>query len=762
MHWHPGICVKICLLTWGKNTVEQLITVRFGNLAVKHLVIASAVMFSALSNQYALAGEITIYRDNWGVPHIYAASESDGFYGLGYAQAQDRLWKLLEGIHWARGSLASIDGAGQQGAHLDLEASRWRHLEEAQSGLGRLSPQLRRNYQAFINGVNAYMGEHQERVPDWAPTIEVVDVVALTRAFTWGMYQSGEGMADCQRGEIDVAPLMNAPTEQGASNGWVLSPRKTSSGAVILAADPHSDVASGVYYEYHIDAGDFRSAGFALGPLLWQAHNGQVGWAMTTGAPDVVDCFEVDVDPENPNRFRFDGQWQTFEQRSVTLSVAGGKDIITSHEYSHHNNVLSPVVARIANKAYVVSSAYMHQAGVFDEEIYQMNLANNVDEVKKAMRGLGMFPQNLIIGDKQGNISYVRAGRTPIRPQGIDYSRPVNGNTSRGAWKGIHAFDDLIQVSNPPNGYLQNNNVAPDRLVAQGNPVSAHDYPQYLFNDNPGRITTRGLRTLEFIESHASLSLEQVIQLTVDEKWINTAAWQRALRFAVNANQSLLRSKSAQYKQVLQRLLDFDGIARADSVAALNFYHWRENMWSYLKAHQFNKLRHFPWQEKDFSPAFTQYLLDKVEISMKRMRDLYGSTEVSLGQTFRLGREGHTEPLGGATIEEPGIALCVADQSPFCERTMRAFSSTPPNEQGYRLATRGSQSTRVIVFSDPVKTYTAHAYGQSYVPRSSHYNDQTRLFSEKRLKRVYFDRESVVKNSRSAVLIHSNMKGGER
>jgi len=698
---------------------------------------------------------VTIHRDPWGVPHIYAAEESGGFFGLGYAQAEDRLEQLLGAVHWARGTLASLKGA--ESVESDLEAIRWRHLEEARQGISRLSPRLRRNYQAFIDGVNAYMKQHPEQSPAWAPRIELADLLTLTRAILWDIYQTAEGMADFRRGGEVPGVLPVLSRKKGASNGWAVAPHRTVEGALILSADPHSEIASGAFYEYHIDAGSLKSAGFAMGPLLWQAHNGRVAWAMTTGAPDVVDCYAVAVDPKNPQRYRYDDRWQTMTVENVSVRVAGGSAVERQFEYTHHNGVLSPVVARSEGKAYVLCSAYMHQAGVLDEEIYRMNLADSAEAVREAMRSLGMFPQNLIIGDRDGHMIYLRAGRTPIRPAGYDWRRPVPGNSSHSAWKGIHPLDDLIQVVDPKNSYLQNNNVAPDRMVAPDNPIQAQDYPGYLFNDTPGRITSRGVRTLEVFSSAESFSVQQAIALSLDEKWVTTEHWQRALGYAVKKHETLLREKSSEYKRVLQRLLDFDGFARADSVAALNFYHWREGMWAQLKEERFSKFHTLPWREQDFTPAFARRLLDKIDSSIEKMNHLYGSIDLPLGMAFRMGPSGQDMPLGGVTIEEPGIDNCLADSSPFCERTMRAFSFREPDQQGKRRAYRGSQSLRLVAFTQPLQAYTSYAYGQSSNPESPHYADQVALFSKKRLKRAYFDREDVEKHAVSTMIIHRDV-----
>ena len=57
------------------------------------------------------------------------------------------------------------------------------------------------------------------------------------------------------------------------------------------------------------------------------------------------------------------------------------------------------------------------------------------------------------------------ASKEPGASYGVNWSRPVPGNTSETAWKGTHPLEDLVQIKNPPQGYMQNNNVAPDTMM---------------------------------------------------------------------------------------------------------------------------------------------------------------------------------------------------------------------------------------------------------------------------------------------------------
>jgi acyl-homoserine-lactone acylase len=695
---------------------------------------------------------VTIYRDDFGVPHIYADQEESGLYGLGYAQAEDQLARLLGGIYLAHGRLAELEGESRLAT--DIELRRWRHVEAGLKGLERLDPQLRKNYDSFVAGVDRYLADHPDRKPAWALPFGAADLVALNRAIFWLGYASVLGPAECQAG-VELQAGIRDFSEQaprGASNGWALSPSRTASGSTILLADPHVEMQNPVYYEYRLHAGELDSAGYSLGPMLWQAHNRHVSWAMTTGNPDLWDCYEVEVDPENPTRYLFDGEWHEMVQQEEIFQVREGEPVTMTFEYTRHNGVLSPVVARRENKAYVVSVSQMNDAGVLDNEIYWMNQAESISELQEAMSMLGMFPQNIIAGDSSGNIWYLRAGKTPIRPAGYDWTRPVPGNDSKTAWQGFYSLDEMVQLLNPPQGFLQNNNVAPDVMFAADN-IQASDFPAVLFNDTPGRITTRGMRSIEVLSAAQNFSIEDAREHAFDETWITARPWLKALAYALEQYPQWLDEHSGEATDLVRRLMAWNGEAVADSVAALNFFYWHSDMAEVLQRPGFEQLQTLPWNNEDFSPAFAAAILEQAERAAAKMVEAFASTDVAMGSVFRIGRGEQSWPLGGETIADAEMTACVADLSPLCDRTMRAFSSGPAGDQGQRRAYRGSNSMRLVEFSDPLRSWSLHVHGQSDDPASPHYDDQTRLMSQREFKPVYFNRQELENHIESTLVL---------
>lgn len=718
-------------------------------------VAVGAVLLAVVANGApALAAQVTIHRDPWGVPHIIADTEEAGLYGLGYAHAEDQLEFILTMFLAGRGELAAAFGeeptsgfGGPPAASNipgDIQSRMWRHVEESQAGWERLSPQLRRNYTHYVAGMEAWMREHPDRTPDWAPDLEPWDPVALSRFVLWPGYQAGQGLQDCARGGVQLAAIDRdglARADQNASNEWILAPWRTRAGAMIVLSDPHGGIDGAFTYESRMHAGDLHAAGYSLGPMLILTHTRDVSWGMTTGAPDVADCYEVEVDPADSLRYRYDGEWRRMETRDVTIEVRRGDPVTRTFSYTRHNDVLSPVVARQDGKAYVVSTSYMHTAGDFDQEVYEINHATSIAEVKQAMRRLGMFPQNVMFGDRHGDSWYIRAGRTPHRPVGYDWNRPVPGNTSATAWLGIHPLEDLVQLETPAAGYMQNNNIAPD-VMLEDSPLTADRYPAYIYNDTPGRRNSRGVRAVDVLSGAWDFTFDDAVELSLDEMWVGTAAWQDALRQALNADLDRVQAAPPHARTLAARILGFDGHARQESRAAHAYLVWRERIFALPNLDDAARaaLTDPLWEKGGVPPEHLPLLLDALDATAAFMLDTYGSIDRTLGDVFRIGRGGRTWPLGGLSIMPPGTAGVGCALELTCIFTLRAMSTfSPPDSLGLRHVQIGSRLLRLVQFTDPIRSYTLHNFGQSENPDSPHYVDQAQLTSERRLKPTYFD-----------------------
>lgn len=702
-----------------------------------------------------MSGSVEIVRDDYGVPHITADSEEDGFFGVGYAQAEDQLTKLLQHTVHLRAETAELFSA--RWTEMSLSTKRWRHLEEAREGFHRLPTQLQRNYESFIDGVRRYMDDHPDEVPDWAPPLEPCLPVAMARAGIW-MYAISDAVGVLARAgiELDDAVVVHSPAR--ASNGWVVMPSRTGGRSLMVLSDPHADLG-GFFepWEFSIEAGPIRSTGMTMvgGALPIWGHTRNLAWALTTGGPVVSDCYAVETDPDDPRTYRYDGELKTMATIDVALTPKGPDEpVARTFEYTDHNGVLCPVVARRDNVAYVISTPYMHRHELWDEMLYRWHLAETIDDFKDAMRTNGQWAQNILAGDRHGNAFYVHAGRVPIRAPEVDVTKPIPGNTSSTAWLGVHDFDDLVQITNPSCGYVQNCNTAPDTVIAHpdGTPLSHDGYASYLVNDTSGRQTTRGERALELFEAADDASDDDGMSWALDEKWIRTENWQRALRDAIQPD-----DHSPELKAFVESLLTFDGRATPDSVAALRYHHWRLAL--PRNAENSPETVRDIWEKVEagerLDPEQRWLLVLAVRDAIGAMRTTYGSIDIRYGDVFRVGRGGHSFP-GRAGFFMTRHPVGDEDQARLLLAPLRLMEyAHEPDDDGKRFGWWGPRNLSFTIFhldSGEIGSYACLAWGQSPDPSSPHNADQAKLFSEGRLRSTYWEpdelREHTVSTTR--------------
>jgi len=656
----------------------------------------------------------TVYRDKWGVPHIYAESEEAALFALGYAQAEDRLEQVLKNYLKAEGKMASV--FGERFAEDDYRQRLLRHGEIARTRYGEVNPRFRKLLEAFVAGVKHYMKEHPEKVPEWGFEPQPWQPIALGRFIIWG-WPAGQALSDLGR-KLPRPPAFG-------SNQWAISPERSAEGCVITCIDPHvSWFEEFRWYEAHVHGGKLNCYGFAvLGtPAFGLGHNDYCSWACTTGGPDTADVYEEEINPENPLQYRYDGQWREIQVFPVEIEVKTdtGKRVVNRKiDRTHHG----PIILREGNRAYAAKLAYEEEIGLA-EQIYRQNTATTLDEFKAALAMNQLMPQNVMYGDVHGNIWYCRTGMVPVRQPGYDYSRPLPGYTSKAEWLGIHPMEDLVQIANPPQGFMQNCNISPDTMMP-GSFLTADRYPDYIWQGSYGGSNQRGRRVVELLWSDDSVSLQEAIDIALDAYVDDSDKWCRAISQAWLSNNESYKPRNPELSQAVEILQAWDGRAEADRTGATLFCHWRRACRPSLAVPErvINSRR--PLSEEG-----QKALLAALDKAVSYMKEKYGRVEVPWGEVMRIRRGEEEAPCSGGG--PPGSGM----------DPLRAAGFEGPDENGRFHARSGQSCTTVVVLRAPgkVESYSAVPFGQSDDPNSPHYFDQAReLFSKKKLKPTYYN-----------------------
>lgn len=647
------------------------------------------------------AAEVVIKRDVWGVPHIFAPTLADAAYGLGYAQAEDRLEQIMVNYRLAIGRMAEV--AGPDYVEHDWLQRLCGHEEVCRRRWPEVPADVRAMCESFQAGVRAYMAAQPGREPAARIEMEPWMIPALGRMIVFG-WPIGQAFEELQRrGEV-----------QFYSNQWAVRPERTADGAALLLIDPHIPWDGPFrFYEFRMHVPGLDVSGFAPvgAPVVGLGHNNYLGWACTTGGPDTTDIYVEQLDPDNPQRYRYDEEWREIRSEPVTIAVKGAEPVVRQLERSHHG----PIVKREDGKAYAVACPYFEEIGLI-EQLYRMMTATDLESFNAAADMRQLMEQNLMMADVAGNIQYIRTGRVPIRPPGFDFSKPVPGNTSRSEWLGIHPTADLVVVRNPPTGYLQNCNIGPDTMAAGLN-LDPAAYPSYIYFDQPGRTNSRGRRAVELLEAHPKLTIAQAMAIVLDDHADGGEAWQAAVRRAASSVNlpATFGEDAPLLRQAIRHLSAWNGHMHQDSVAATIYRMFRQ-----AASEQGVKV-----EVSAFGLDAQRHLLGALALACLRLVEAHGTIEVPYGRIHRVQRGERSWPASGG---ESGGGM-----------TLRAISANLRDGVFYGRA--GQNWVQLVQFKrGAVRSWSLTPYGQSDDPESPHYCDQAeRLFSPGKLKPTWFD-----------------------
>lgn len=714
--------------------------IRLGLAPVAVSMLCAAAYGAGLPGTGPDVGKTVVYRDTWGVPHIYAATDEDGLYAMGWAQAEDRPEEMLKNFARAMGESARF--AGADALEEDQVALLWELYEGVKRGADTIRPEVRRHIQAFTQGVIDFYAEHPEDVPEWWGD-RVVDefmVVAFARLFLYS-WSIDDAFGDLRAGGIEPG---YEETQRG-SNQWSISPKRSAEGSAILYIDPHlSWWGPSRFWEFRIHAGKLHGSGVTLAgfPYVGLGHNADVAWAMTTGGPDTADIYELTLKEDDPMQYLYDGKYRPITKREVTVQV---KDV-GEHTLTLLSCHYGPIVATRNGKAYAAKMAYADAISV-NEAWYSFNYAKDYRGAVEAMDTLQLFPQNVMVADTSGNIYYQRTGRVPRRPSGYNWSRPVDGSTSATEWQGFHPASDHVQILNPPHGYMQNCNISPGVMMVDS-PLLPHKYPAYMYGTTANAINQRGARALELLHNDDSVTIEEALAYAVDVKPAGVDRWMEVLQMAHEGAGPLLQANLL-YMAGVKDMKAWDRELRRDSSGALKYYYWRKQLLEDYgdqaagadkRISALLSAAGYPAPPLELTDGELRAARVAFANAMGVLMANHGSLKAVYGDVFRVGRDDKSWPLGGGG----GNGLT----------TLRNVSYGKERPDHTRWGRAGQTSTQIVVLSKPIQSWMYLPVGESDRPESPHYNDQAeKCFSSRQLKPTWWMPEDLAGHIESRTVL---------
>jgi len=498
-----------------------------------------------------LRDRVEIYRDVWGVPHIYAQNEHDVFLAQGYVHAQDRLWQMELNRRIGAGRLSEVFGDAT------VESDRFLRTiglyRAAQADLELMPDETLAILQAYADGVNAFIESHTDRPPlefvlagfqpePWTPADSLAwgKVMCMDLGGNWEsellrsrlIAAVGEARArDLDAAYPDAGPFIIPPeagdyayadsellaihqqikelSGKGAallgSNSWVVDGTRTASGRPMIANDTHLGIQMpSIWYEAHLVAGDLDVVGFSFPgvPGVVIGHNRHIAWGVTNLGPDVQDIYVEKINPDDPDQYEFRGTWEQMTVLEEIISIKGREQPETLVvRLTRHGPIMTSVIEDARDVLALRWTAL--EGGQLLHSVHLLNYARNWDEFRAALSYWQAPSQNFVYADTEGNIGYQMPGDIPIRAKGQGLV-PVPGWTGEYEWTGYIPYEELPFVYNPltHNMVTANHKVVPD------------DYPYFISHE--WAEPYRALRILELLDASDALTIDDARNIQAD------------------------------------------------------------------------------------------------------------------------------------------------------------------------------------------------------------------------------------------------------
>lgn len=676
------------------------------------------------------ASRVGIYRDSFGVPHIYGESDADAVFGLLYAQCEDDYPRVERNYLWAIGRLAEMEG--ESALFSDLRARMFMTEEEARECYLKSPVWLKRLCDAFADGVNYYLYTHPEvprnleQYENWMPFYFFEGSIGgnIESVRTRRIQDFYEDMA------VPVTDTV-PEAEPAGSNGIAIAPQHSASGNAMLLINPHTSF----YFrpEVHVVS---REGLNVYGAVTWgqffvyQGFNEKTGWMHTSGYTDVMDEFMEEIRNEGGKlQYRYGQEWRDVESFRTEIRVKSGDSLLTRKfpvYRTHHGPITSIREGRWT------ATALMWDPVEALKQSYLRTKQDNFEQFNKVMKIRRNSSNNTVFADKEGNIGYYHGNFVPKRDVRFDYTNPVEGSDPATDWQGLHTVEETITLLNPGSGWIQNCNSTPFTAAGTFSP-RPEDYPYYMA---PEPETSRGILAVRLLEKVDKIDLDGLIDLAYDP---SLPAFELIVPRLLEAFDSRPNSRM---KPAIELLRVWDFKTAVDSRAmTLAHYYGNEILRAPRPDTGRGRLNIYRYWGSEEAPV--QDCLAAFERALDRLEEDFGTWELPWGEVNRFQR------LNG-DIRQPFSDSLPSYPVGFASGrwgSLAAYGYNYTNHTRKLYGTRGNSFVAAVEFGEKVKAKSLLAGGQSGDPGSPHFDDQIGRYLAADFKDVLFYREDVEKGS---------------
>jgi acyl-homoserine lactone acylase PvdQ len=685
------------------------------------------------------AQNVTIIRDDWGIPHVYGKSDADAVFGMIYAQAEDDFNRVETNFINGMGRLAEAEGEDQ--VYRDLRMKLFVDSDSMKAKYQSSPEWLKTLMNAWADGLNYYLYKHPRVKPRVIQHFE--PWMALT--FTEGSIGADIEQVNLRNLQAFYGPqagdsVAAAPASDGegdgeqepsGSNGFAIAPSNTLSHHAILWINPHTSFFFRAEVQVASDSGLDAYGAVTWGQFfVYQGFNSRVGWMHTSSGVDAIDEYAEAVTKRGAGYVYRYGK----EERPVITSVitvpyktSSGMEEKTFTVYRTHHG---PIVR--AENGKWISVRLMQEPVKALIQSFTRTKARSYQEFRQTMELHTNSSNNTVFADADGDIAYFHANFIPRRDPRFDWTKPVDGSNPATEWKGVLSIDETPGLLNPASGWLYNTNNSPWSAAGPSSPKQK-DFPAYV---ESGTENARALHAIRVLSNKKDFTPASVIAAAFDPYLTAFEVLLPGLRKAYDQTPASNPLK-AKLSEQIDSLRHWDLKWGVSSVPTSLAVFWGDAL-SRAVGPDARKAG-MPVDTFIVRRATAQQELEALAAASDKLQQDFGSWKTPWGEINRFQR------LTGDIVQpfnDSGPSIPVEFTSARWGSLASFGARAYPNTKKW-YGTSGNSYLAVVEFGDSVRARAVTAGGESGDPRSPHFDDQAVRYSTGDLRDVYFYRSQL-------------------
>lgn len=523
-----------------------------------------------------LAGKVTIHWDDHQVPFIEAERDEDLPVAIGLVHAHLRLGQMELLRRISQGRIAEM--GGPLATDID-EGLRILNFGAAAAEIeAALPPETRAWLDGYVRGVNHYQQNvrqlpHEYRVLGMAREPWTIrDVLTFGRLsgtdVNWLVYSGllklrdrgdwpeiwarlvAEGTSsvpsfDGNAGQIAFNALLASISKSG-SNSLALAPGRTTTGAAIMANDPHLGITvPNIWLIMGVHSPSYHVVGLSVPglPIFAIGRNPWISWGGTNMRAASSDL--VDISNLPPAEIR---------QRKENIKVRWWRDREITVRDTRWGPVLSdaPLLKRDGGPQFALRWTG-HRVSDEISAMLSVAKARNFNQFRESFRTFAVSGQNMLYADIEGNIGQVMATQLPVRKNGAPADVLLSPAQSDPAWAKMADVSTLPISFNPADGFL---------LSANNRPTKSDMPVGYFFSPDD-----RMIRMREILTEKGRVGIDEIKSLQRDVYMTSSVK----LRDALLPELAALDPADSAARRVVSLMRDWDGHYSTESQGAVAF-----------------------------------------------------------------------------------------------------------------------------------------------------------------------------------------------